>query len=104
MCPVAGCDRALCERGVDLYDDNQPPPDSLRVAAATESADQTIERSLREENQIVQVGGLSLATGCWPTESRVREAAGDFKRARGAASTEDDIEARATVNPRPEVG
>jgi len=38
---------------VDLYDD-QPPPDSLRAAAATESADQAIEGALHEQKQTVQ--------------------------------------------------
>jgi hypothetical protein len=38
---------------VDLHDD-QAPPDSLRAAAATESADQAIENALYEQKQMVQ--------------------------------------------------
>jgi hypothetical protein len=38
---------------VDLHDD-QAPSDSLRAAAATESADQTIEGALYEQKQMVQ--------------------------------------------------
>jgi hypothetical protein len=38
---------------VDLHDD-EPPPGSLRAAAATESADQAIEGALHEKKQMVQ--------------------------------------------------
>ena len=38
---------------VDLHDD-QAPPDWLRAAAATESADQAIEGALHEQKQMVQ--------------------------------------------------
>ncbi len=45
---------------VDLHDD-QPPPDSLRAAAATESADQAIEGALYEQKQVVQRSAPSSA-------------------------------------------
>jgi len=38
---------------IDLHDD-EPPPDSLRAAAPTESADQAIESALYEQKQLVQ--------------------------------------------------
>lgn len=38
---------------IDLHDD-EPPPDSLRAAAPTESADQAIEGALYEQKQLVQ--------------------------------------------------
>jgi hypothetical protein len=38
---------------VDLHDD-QALPGSLRAAAATESADQTVEGALYEQKQVVQ--------------------------------------------------
>jgi hypothetical protein len=38
---------------VDLHDD-QPPAESFRATAATESADQAIEGALHEQKQMVQ--------------------------------------------------
>jgi hypothetical protein len=95
---------------VDLHDD-QPPPDSLRAATATKSADQTIERSLQEEKEIVQgMVSNARARSAHPLVFVLRadiarphrgyeKPAVCSSRVRCAAPAEDDIDQRGGVRP-----
>lgn len=95
---------------VDLHDD-QPPPDSLRAATATKSADQTIERSLQKEKEIVQ-GMVSNARArsahllVFVSRADIARPHREYEkpavrssRVRCAAPAEDDIDQRGGVRP-----